>query len=73
MANARLYLKCTGCGKILYVGKHFGDPWHLTGVNKIPSFMIKHNESCFFDGDDTTFKFEEENDIEDFDYDLEFR
>ena len=29
MANNRLYIRCSTCGKVCAIGKHFMGPWYL--------------------------------------------
>ena len=45
MANNRMYLKCNGCGKAIFLGRHYGQPWTIDkNLDEIHSFFRRHWE-----------------------------
>lgn len=66
MANNRLYLRCTGCGKMIMVAKHFGGPWDMRNSDYVSEFLIEH--SCYLmcgyndEATENLFEFINEND-----------
>lgn len=69
MANNRLYLKCK-CGKMLYMGRHFQDGWHIPPWNEnskkgfaevLNAFYDEHFD-CFYEYGDHHLYLATEND-----------
>lgn len=49
MANDRMYIRCTVCGKSMMLAKHFGSPWYtpewgdgITIGDMLDEFFIEH-------------------------------
>ena len=72
MANNRMYLKCNGCGKCIFLGKHFGDPWVISKDSReIHSFFRRHYdhaEDLCSHGNDFSLVYENEEDELDIEY-----
>ena len=49
MANDRLYLTCSGCGKGFMLAKHFGwDPWQTLNFVKDEELTFQERLDAFF-------------------------
>lgn len=68
MANNRMYLKCNGCGKAIFLGKHFGDPWYISkDKDEIDSFFRRHydhTEDLCMHGNDFSLVYENTDEFE---------